>query len=129
MTNKDAQGNTTMDFPITKAENVEGLEDMLGSGGGSSMPSDSYINVSGGKYFDPYTAPCDGYLVLDVEGMPQAINAFLYNQNCQIESAVDSTGMGRWTGFIPLAKGQIGVITINTGMVVTCRFIYAQSGV
>ena len=26
MTNKDAQGNTTMDFPITKVENVEGFE-------------------------------------------------------------------------------------------------------
>ena len=30
MTNKDANGNTTMDFPITKVENVEGLEGKLG---------------------------------------------------------------------------------------------------
>ena len=29
ITNKDAQGNTTMDFPITKKENVEGLEEAL----------------------------------------------------------------------------------------------------
>lgn len=29
LTNKDSQGNTTMDFPITKIENVEGAEDLV----------------------------------------------------------------------------------------------------
>ena len=65
MTNKDAQGNTTMDFPITKKENVEGLEEALAN---IDVPVKSVNGQTG-----DVVIPEPNYPVTSVNGMTGAV--------------------------------------------------------
>lgn len=66
MTLKDAAGNKTLLYPVTKAENVDGLEEMIAGNGFGGKTSNALIGVTTAGSNTAYTATVDGITSLEV---------------------------------------------------------------
>lgn len=98
-----------------------------------AMPSSSYINLTLGASGSTYTAPADGYLLLNKQAhINAAAMAFSYDGTYEHAFA---TRLGTITNdamtlFAPVYKGQVVYIIYNTtGATNLFRFIYAQGEV
>lgn len=94
-----------------------------------AMPSHTYDNLTLGASGATYTAPADGYFVLNKSVDNTAQMMTILNLSNQLESKIRSgTSGGNYAVFIPCQKGDIVQIDYTFGGSTNCfRFIYANS--
>ena len=96
--------------------------------GALSMPSVSAISIDFST--TEYTAPCDGYLMVSASfdnenGYVRATS----NSVLQLQLNVSAKTDFIQRGFLPLAKGNVVNIELNSASIVGLQFVYAQSEV
>lgn len=93
----------------------------------ASMPSSRYVDLTLGASGTEYTAPANGFVILDRTASAAGQYMALLNISNQLNSEVVSSGKHTWTIYIPVKKGDKFTAQYSFGgTLYLFRFIYAE---